>query len=54
MFSLTVSPKDPIEHQPAIGIIGMGAMGKMYAKLLAKAGWKKYRFVSLGSDSNLT
>ncbi|KIK64959.1 hypothetical protein GYMLUDRAFT_39359 [Collybiopsis luxurians FD-317 M1] len=41
MFSLTVSPKDPIEHQPAIGIIGMGAMGKMYAKLLAKAGWKK-------------
>lgn len=42
MFSSTVSPNDPIEDQPTIGIIGMGAMGKMYAKLFAKAGWKKY------------
>ncbi|KAJ3724839.1 prephenate dehydrogenase [Lentinula raphanica] len=41
MFSSTVSPNDPIESQPTIGIIGMGAMGKMYAKLFAKAGWKK-------------
>ncbi|KIK63016.1 hypothetical protein GYMLUDRAFT_197334 [Collybiopsis luxurians FD-317 M1] len=41
MFSSTVGPNDPIERQPTIGIIGMGAMGKMYAKLFAKAGWKK-------------
>ncbi|KAF9070104.1 prephenate dehydrogenase [Rhodocollybia butyracea] len=41
MFSSTVSPKDSSENQPTIGIIGMGAMGKMYAKLFTKAGWKK-------------
>ncbi|KAJ3999656.1 prephenate dehydrogenase [Lentinula boryana] len=41
MFSSSVSPDDPIKSQPTIGIIGMGAMGKMYTKLFAKAGWKK-------------
>jgi prephenate dehydrogenase (NADP+) len=36
-----VSPNDPVEKQPSIGLIGMGAMGRMYAKLLSLAGWKK-------------
>ncbi|KAF8578197.1 Prephenate dehydrogenase [Ramaria rubella] len=29
------------EDQPAIGLIGMGEMGKMYAKRLCEAGWNK-------------
>ncbi|KAJ3933572.1 MAG: prephenate dehydrogenase [Lentinula lateritia] len=41
MFSSTIGPNDRIEDQPTIGIIGLGAMGKMYAMLFAKAGWKK-------------
>ncbi|KAE9400592.1 putative TYR1-prephenate dehydrogenase [Gymnopus androsaceus JB14] len=40
MFSSS-SPDDPYEEQPTLGLIGMGAMGKMYAKYLSKAGWKK-------------
>ncbi|KAJ7172165.1 hypothetical protein C8R46DRAFT_992181 [Mycena filopes] len=36
-----VSPASPIDDQPTIGLIGMGAMGRMYAKYLSKAGWKK-------------
>ncbi|KAL4244874.1 Prephenate dehydrogenase [NADP(+)] [Abortiporus biennis] len=36
-----VTPNDPIEDQPAIGLIGMGGMGTMYAKYLSEAGWKK-------------
>jgi len=36
-----VTPQSPIEEQPVIGLIGMGAMGTMYAKQLADAGWKK-------------
>ncbi|KAJ6624502.1 hypothetical protein B0H10DRAFT_2006213 [Mycena sp. CBHHK59/15] len=36
-----ISPDSPIEEQPTIGLIGMGAMGRMYAKYLSKAGWKK-------------
>lgn len=36
------APDDPVEQQPAIGLIGMGAMGKMYAQYLSQAGWKKY------------
>ena len=35
------SPKDPLDLQPTIGLIGMGAMGRMYANLFSKAGWKK-------------
>jgi len=27
--------------QPTIGLIGVGAMGYMYAKLLSQASWKK-------------
>jgi hypothetical protein len=36
-----VSPESPVEEQPTIGLIGMGAMGTMYAKHLTDAGWKK-------------
>ncbi|KAJ7087757.1 prephenate dehydrogenase [Mycena epipterygia] len=36
-----VSPASPTERQPTIGLIGMGAMGRMYAKRLSEAGWKK-------------
>ncbi|CAE6437494.1 unnamed protein product [Rhizoctonia solani] len=35
------TPDSPAEDQPVIGIIGMGEMGKMYAKVLSKAGWAK-------------
>ncbi|CAE6473033.1 unnamed protein product [Rhizoctonia solani] len=35
------TPDAPIEDQPVIGIIGMGEMGKMYAKVLSAAGWAK-------------
>ncbi|KAG2102577.1 uncharacterized protein F5147DRAFT_754320 [Suillus discolor] len=41
MFRTNVSPNDPAEEHPTIGLIGMGAMGAMYAKHLSKAGWKK-------------
>lgn len=36
-----VTPSAPVEEQPTIGLIGMGAMGRMYANLLSEAGWKK-------------
>ena len=36
-----VTPDLPIADQPTIGLIGMGAMGRMYAKHLSNAGWKK-------------
>ena len=36
-----VTPRSPIEEQPIIGLIGMGAMGTMYAEQLVDAGWKK-------------
>lgn len=41
MIRSDVTPQDPIDEQPAIGLIGMGGMGTMYAKSLASAGWKK-------------
>ena len=44
-----VCPSSPKDVQPAIGLIGMGAMGKMYAKYLAEAGWQKCVFGSLNS-----
>ncbi|KAJ7689786.1 prephenate dehydrogenase [Mycena rosella] len=40
-FSPDVSPASPADAQPTIGLIGMGAMGKMYAKYLAQAGWTR-------------
>ncbi|KAF8190796.1 prephenate dehydrogenase [Pholiota molesta] len=36
-----VSPTSSIDDQPTIGLIGMGAMGRMYAQALCLAGWKK-------------
>ena len=49
-----VSPDSPIEEQPSIGLIGMGAMGTMYAKQLAAAGWKRceYHRLPSGIDNN--
>ncbi|KAJ7685487.1 hypothetical protein DFH06DRAFT_44565 [Mycena polygramma] len=44
-----VSPESPVEKQPTIGLIGMGAMGRMYAKYLSKAGWKKIHVCDLPS-----
>jgi len=41
MLRPDVSPDAPISEQPTIGLIGMGAMGRMYAKYLSDAGWKK-------------
>ncbi|TFK37609.1 prephenate dehydrogenase [Crucibulum laeve] len=37
----TVTPDAPAHEQPTIGLIGMGAMGKMYARYLSEAGWKR-------------
>ncbi|KAF8167568.1 prephenate dehydrogenase [Crassisporium funariophilum] len=39
--SSRITPSCPAEDQPTIGLIGMGAMGRMYAKHLSEAGWKK-------------
>ncbi|KAB5593922.1 hypothetical protein CTheo_2648 [Ceratobasidium theobromae] len=33
------TPDSPVQDQPVIGIIGMGEMGKMYARILSSAGW---------------
>ena len=41
MVNPNVTPDAPYDEQPAIGLIGMGAMGTMYAKLLSAAGWRK-------------
>jgi hypothetical protein len=44
-LSPSVTPSSLTESQPTIGLIGMGAMGRMYAQRLGAAGWR--RFVSL-------
>ena len=50
-----VTPQSPVEEQPVIGLIGMGAMGTMYAEQLADAGWKKYALLySKSTRSRLT
>lgn len=36
-----ITPDAPYDEQPVIGLIGMGEMGKMYAKHLSKAGWMR-------------
>ncbi len=41
MANPNVTPASPIDEQPTIGLIGMGEMGKMYARHLSAAGWKK-------------
>jgi hypothetical protein len=40
--SLNVSPSSSIDDQPTIGLIGMGAMGRMCAQALCLAGWRKF------------
>ncbi|EFI27473.1 prephenate dehydrogenase [Coprinopsis cinerea okayama7 len=45
--SPTVSASSPKHEQPTIGLIGMGAMGRMYAKYLAEAGWQKIHVCDL-------
>ncbi|KAK0191362.1 hypothetical protein F5146DRAFT_930180 [Armillaria mellea] len=40
-FPSSVDPKDSVDQQPTIGIIGMGLMGSMYTNRLSAAGWKK-------------
>jgi len=45
-----VSPSSLSDMQPTIGLIGMGAMGRMYAKYLGGAGWCRWassRFIYL-------
>lgn len=42
MVQPNVTPNSPIEDHPIIGLIGMGAMGRMYAKYLSEAGWERY------------
>ncbi|TDL22785.1 prephenate dehydrogenase [Rickenella mellea] len=41
MVQHDVSPQAPVDDQPTIGLIGMGEMGRMYAKYLSEAGWRK-------------
>jgi len=36
-----VFPSSLPEVQPTIGLIGMGAMGKMYARRFSEAGWSR-------------
>lgn len=47
MIDPNVTPSFPIEAQPTIGLIGMGAMGRMYAKYLSEAGWRKINVCDL-------
>jgi prephenate dehydrogenase (NADP+) len=39
--SPNVTTSSSLNDQPIIGLIGMGAMGKMYAHQLSDAGWRK-------------
>jgi len=41
MIRCDVTTDASIEDQPTIGLIGMGEMGRMYARRLSAAGWKK-------------
>lgn len=41
MFHPDVSPSSSEPDQPIIGIIGIGSMGRMYAKHLSDAGWRR-------------
>ncbi|KAF8624194.1 hypothetical protein AX17_007183 [Amanita inopinata Kibby_2008] len=44
-----VTPNAPLDEQPAIGLIGMGLMGRLYARVLSNAGWKKIYVCDLPS-----
>ncbi|CAG7853863.1 Probable prephenate dehydrogenase [NADP(+)] Short=PRDH [Serendipita indica DSM 11827] len=47
MANPNATPASPLEEQPTIGLIGMGEMGKMYARHLSAAGWKKIHVCDL-------
>ncbi|KAG8813766.1 prephenate dehydrogenase (NADP(+)), partial [Serendipita sp. 399] len=47
MLNPKATPDSPVEEQPVIGLIGMGEMGRMYAKHLSNAGWKKLHVCDL-------
>ncbi|KAG6808734.1 hypothetical protein H0H92_003059 [Tricholoma furcatifolium] len=49
MIDPNCSPSSPRDAQPTIGLIGMGAMGRMYAKYLSEAGWLKINVCDLPS-----
>ncbi|KAG6896543.1 hypothetical protein C0992_007539 [Termitomyces sp. T32_za158] len=49
MIDANVSPSNPRDAQPTIGLIGMGAMGRMYANLLSEAGWLKINVCDIPS-----
>lgn len=49
-----ITPDAPEHAQPIIGLIGMGAMGRMYAKLFSQAGWKKSVSLPYLRDQSLT
>ncbi|KAG6877194.1 hypothetical protein C0993_009511 [Termitomyces sp. T159_Od127] len=49
MIDANVSPSRPRDAQPTIGLIGMGAMGRMYAQILSEAGWLKIHVCDLPS-----
>lgn len=40
-FTKGVTPEVAVDEQPAIGLIGMGEMGQMYARRFSEAGWQK-------------
>jgi hypothetical protein len=40
MITPDVTPGAPVDWQPTVGLIGMGAMGRMYARHLSEGGWK--------------
>lgn len=42
-----VTPNTAIEEQPTIGLIGMGAMGRLYADQFVAVGWKKIHVCDL-------
>ena len=47
MLRSDITPDAPLDEQPTIGLIGMGEMGRMYAKRLSQAGWGKYGLFAL-------
>ncbi|KZT21141.1 Prephenate dehydrogenase [Neolentinus lepideus HHB14362 ss-1] len=49
MLDPSATPNSPIEAQPTIGLIGMGAMGRMYATYLSEGGWKKIHVCDIPS-----
>jgi threonine dehydrogenase-like Zn-dependent dehydrogenase len=46
-FNQNALPTDAENDQPTLGVIGMGAMGRMYVNQFAKAGWKKIHVCDL-------